>query len=937
MLSMLQPFFAPLGAGWLYLRRPDRGAGRDDHVRVRHALGRTVSSTGRARANVDGCLLPADDVGSVPGPRAASRRRSRGSLEHCHDGRTRSCPEQSADVDATVGGHGHHAIRLSRLPGELQNLQKTDTAGSSYTRTLAYDTLGRLVANSEPNVNTWLYAYNDAGRLVGTSDARGCGENIAYDTLGRILSEDYSPCESQHAAYSATPEVSYKYDVPETAVAHPEWYEGSLVAVYDRAEHMQLEVDGRGRVTRMSKQIAAPVGGAYTPHVFQSAIRVRRGQSCVPGHDRRRRSRARTGGRLQRHDGIYDSGRGLLCGNALRKRSASSQSFVRRRRATDGRALRRRVAHRTDVQLLRGWIAPRADHLARRGALGERQRDLFAAGGWRTDHRGCTAGSLVFVRRREQRDDDCRQEHVRMAPSGMAPASRTAWSTTTPTGVTSRHDRLQHTPSHDDAFVHNGRTPRRGIGRHVHVSDDPLKLPNRVRWQTFQYDGLDNLAASNDDQHAMPDRSMGTASYFHESILTNAKAVATPIRKPPPPPPKWVVIDRPNLLVSAWQNNASAQVSYDDAGNTTLVALTQTPPTPQPCDGPCLTNYKYSWDEVGRLQFAERFEGDSGDSLAPVAAYFYLHSSSGERVVKGRAVSETAIAERLRRGDLPLAPSCVTEARRKRGLRTNRELGDRLPARRRGSVVRPRAVRDRPLAGGLGGSVHVFLEFGDHQGSLAVAVDHDSGELVERATYLGYGGAESDLRPDRWGDFREAYRYTGHDDDAKVGLTYFGERYYIPMLGRWASADPLTIHGRAGDVNPYAFVGGSPLMNVDLLGMCESSTTTCDTGSTPSEGWPEDDTANAGVQPSVTPFAVNPNGYIGGAQSQGQASATGRARPHRRCRGGVGRRGRSRQLRRRRWRTLHRWLSRARGGTAGTAWRRFKWLEEPWPSRAWLP
>ena len=104
---------------------------------------------------------------------------------------------------------------------------------------------------------------------------------------------------------------------------------------------------------------------------------------------------------------------------------------------------------------------------------------------------------------------------------------------------------------------------------------------------------------------------------------------------------------------------------------------------------------------------------------------------------------------------------------------------------------------------------------------MAAVIDRDSGELVERPTYLAYGAAESDFRPNRWGEFREAYRYTSHEDDAQVGLTYFGARYYLPQLGRWASADPLTIHGVAGDVNPYAFVRGSPLMNVDPFGLSE--------------------------------------------------------------------------------------------------------------------
>jgi YD repeat-containing protein len=66
-------------------------------------------------------------------------------------------------------------------------IQKHATGGESVLRTMLYDSLGRLVKNIEPNTTTneqsWTYAWDDAGRLVGTSDARGCGENLFYDGL----------------------------------------------------------------------------------------------------------------------------------------------------------------------------------------------------------------------------------------------------------------------------------------------------------------------------------------------------------------------------------------------------------------------------------------------------------------------------------------------------------------------------------------------------------------------------------------------------------------------------------------------------------------------------------------------------------------------------------------------------------------------------------
>ena len=128
------------------------------------------------------------------------------------------------------------------------------------------------------------------------------------------------------------------------------------------------------------------------------------------------------------------------------------------------------------------------------------------------------------------------------------------------------------------------------------------------------------------------------------------------------------------------------------------------------------------------------------------------------------------------------------------------------------------AQQDLPTASD--GQLHIFYALGDPLGSTSFVIDHDTGEVVERATYTAYGAAESDFRPEeRWKSFREQVRYTGHRDNAEVGLIYFGARYLAPQLGRWISPDPLTIHGVSGDVNPYALVQGSPMRFVDPLGL----------------------------------------------------------------------------------------------------------------------
>src|SRR6185369_14786485 len=54
-----------------------------------------------------------------------------------------------------------------------------------------------------------------------------------------------------------------------------------------------------------------------------------------------------------------------------------------------------------------------------------------------------------------------------------------------------------------------------------------------------------------------------------------------------------------------------------------------------------------------------------------------------------------------------------------------------------------------------GGRQHVLLELADQVGSTTFSIDRDTGELVEAATFQGYGAIESDYRPARWGNQRE--------------------------------------------------------------------------------------------------------------------------------------------------------------------------------------
>jgi YD repeat-containing protein len=162
-----------------------------------------------------------------------------------------------------------------------------------------YDTLGRRVRSVEANssiqkvvgkqlvMQGWIYAYNDNGDLVGTSDARGCGENFIYDKLGRLIAEDYSPCTKEQEPYSPPDFTTGEgierlnvYDVPATPTGSVDdsVYQGHLTATFDRSQKSEVVLDARGRTNIVRRQLAVPGAGSgpfatrYAPRVYQKVV-----------------------------------------------------------------------------------------------------------------------------------------------------------------------------------------------------------------------------------------------------------------------------------------------------------------------------------------------------------------------------------------------------------------------------------------------------------------------------------------------------------------------------------------------------------------------------------------------------------------------------------------------------------------------------------------
>jgi RHS repeat-associated protein len=91
-----------------------------------------------------------------------------------------------------------------------------------------------------------------------------------------------------------------------------------------------------------------------------------------------------------------------------------------------------------------------------------------------------------------------------------------------------------------------------------------------------------------------------------------------------------------------------------------------------------------------------------------------------------------------------------------------------------------------------------------------VAVTDANRNIVERREYEPYG---YQLTP----TLQNGPGYTGHVQDAATGLTYMQQRYYDPLLGRFLSVDPVTMHDN-GDprlFNRYGYAANNPYTFVD--------------------------------------------------------------------------------------------------------------------------
>jgi RHS repeat-associated protein len=804
-----------------------------------------------------------DAADLYPGPHQGSYASER------KDGHSRTV--QTTERFRDQGKLEERRVRTVYLPtGEPEVIARVRTGSDPVVRWMRYDSLGRMVLNVEPNttknftssptasapgLRAWRYQYNFFGDLIGTSDARGCGQNFFYDGAGRILGEDYAPCEAHHAAYSAPSsatdadalEVSYYYD-DKTAVPsalrpagwEPEYPVGRAVAVLDRASAGFTEFDGRGRTQRTLTRVANPTPNStatsrYAPRVYARSMAYDAADREVEATTGLSELAATQGGPTGPLGDLLSAASGAPASVTT---SYSRRGAVQAAGSSYGSLITniQRTADNLVTGVTYGDIAgTQTSYLydeRRRISSVQTYRGPPSSGAWtQTQSTPEPTQQLVL------QDEDFRYDVVgnpieirdwRDAqdwPDGAKPVTKKIQY-----DDLYRATRVDYQYSEgDDEWTSPFKEENEGV-----ASSSPLDprraLPSphvefskRILRQSYDFDWLGNTDKTTDDAGGFYDRSLGT--------VTNDTAA-----------------QKPYQLKSATLSGArggSLSTKYDDAGQMIRMDLLRSGPC-LPTGATCSQRFAYDWDEVGRLSRARRWDATPGSSIddplpggTPAADLRYQYDAGDQRVIKHAVdasgdsftlyVFESLEFKRSQFGaaysdggsgpaDYEVSVFTIVPYLLANGVRLARlayEGTSEVPEVNPGSG-----------AGEVNASVsqvHVFFELGDHLGSTSVVLDKATGELVERSTFQGFGATESDYRTGRWNAFREDYRFTGKEEDAEVGLIYFGKRYLNAYLGRWISADPLAIHAPGeADLNVYAYVSGSVLRNVDPLGLEEN-------------------------------------------------------------------------------------------------------------------
>lgn len=117
------------------------------------------------------------------------------------------------------------------------------------------------------------------------------------------------------------------------------------------------------------------------------------------------------------------------------------------------------------------------------------------------------------------------------------------------------------------------------------------------------------------------------------------------------------------------------------------------------------------------------------------------------------------------------------------------------------------------------GGVNVFYIHADHLGTPKAITQPSDNSIVWRWDQDPFGTAAPNQNPTGLGVFPYNPRFPGQYYDQETGLLYNYFRDYDPTVGRYVESDPI---GLMAGINPYTYVSGNPISNIDSLGLLDN-------------------------------------------------------------------------------------------------------------------